>query len=508
MDKNENVIFNPNAQQPDPNTPPVEDIPTQPDSSGNGVGSGNSGVDGTPPPSDEPPADEEVYEEETPRSKIAALLANGLVKKILIGLGVLFILIIVILLITPKNQTVKDVTLQWWGLWEDKSTMQPLIDDFQKQNPNIKIEYTKQDPNNYRDTLLTRMNNNTGPDIFLYHNTWTPTLTNILAPLPSDVISVEEFDKIYYPVIQKDLIQNGAIYGIPIGVDSLAMFVNTDLLKAAGLSVPKDWNQFIETARKLTVKGKDTSRIQTSGAAIGTYGNIMHAPDIVSMMFLQQGVDQRKIDTATDNLKATLTFYTSFAKDNDAIWDNSLDNSQLAFARGELAIYFGYSWDIFAIEQLKANNKLNYEIHPVPSLAGGKSISVASYWVDGVSAKSPNQKEAMLFMKYLIQKSTLQKLYTESSKTRAFGEPYPRVDMADELKSNAMVYPFVAQLENAGSSFFVSNTLDGEAGINKRLNSYLENAINAITKDNSSPDSEVPKFQSGVTKVLLENGIQ
>ena len=475
----ENIIFDQNTQQTDANASPVEDLQSQPEPS---------------------------YE--TPPSLIAAILANGLLKKILIGLGILIVVIIIIFIIIPKKPSTKNVTLVWWGLWEDKATMQPLIDKFQRQNPNIKIEYTKQDPNNYRDTLLARTNNGTGPDIFRYHNTWAPSFTSILAPLPSDVISLTDFQKIYYPVIQRDLIQNGAIYGIPLGVDAVAMFVNTDLLKAAGLSVPEDWNQFIDAAKKLTVKDKDTSKIKTSGASLGTYGNITHAPDIVSVMFLQQGIDQRKIDAASDDLKAIMTFYTSFAKGNDATWDNSLDNSQLAFARGELAMYFGFSWDIFAIEQLKANNKINYEIHPVPSLAGGKSITVANYWVEGVSAKSPNQKEAMLFMKYLTQKETLQKLYTESSKTRSFGEIYPRVDMADELKSNAIVYPFVAQLKNAGSSFFASNTHDGDTGLNTRVNSYLENAINAIINDNSSPDSEVPKLQEGVKKVLLENGIQ
>ncbi len=494
----ENIIFDQNTQSTDPNALPVEDLQPQ-----------SGGQAGAPPPvSEDPPTDEGEYQESAPPSGIAAILANSLLKKILIGLGILIVIIIIISPIIPKKLSTKNVTLVWWGLWEDKATMQPLIDEFQKQNPNIKIEYTKQDPNNYRDTLLARINNGTGPDIFRYHNTWTPAFTSILAPLPNDVISLTDFQKIYYPAIQKDLIQNGAIYGIPLGADSLAMFVNTDLLKAAGLSVPEDWNQFIKVAKKLTVKDKDTSKIKTSGAALGTYGNITHAPDIVSIMFLQQGIDQRKIDTSPDDLKAALTFYTSFAKGNDATWDNSLDNSQLSFARGELAMYFGFSWDIFAIEQLKANNKLNYEIHPVPSLADGKSITVANYWVEGVSAKSPNQKEALVFMKYLTQKETLQRLYTESSKTRAFGELYPRHDMADELKNNPIVYPFVAQLENAGSSFFASNTHDGDTGLNNRANSYLENAINAIVNDNSSPDSEVPKLQEGVKKVLQENGIQ
>jgi multiple sugar transport system substrate-binding protein len=468
------------------------------------------GMENEPPPSTEPPVDETGSDtsDVPPPSGIAGLLANSLLKKILIGMGIFIVLIILIILIIPKNPKGKDVTLVWWGLWEDNATIQPVIDDFEKQNPHIKIQYIKQDPEKYRDTLLARIGNGSGPDIFRYHNTWVPMLSNVLAPLPQDVISADDFKKDYYPVIQKDLTQNGAIYGIPLGIDSLALFVNTDLLKAAGLTAPKDWNQFTEAAKKMTVKDKDTLKIQTAGAALGTYGNVLHAPDILSVMFLQQGIDLKKIIVATDDLAAAITFYTAFAKGNDGVWDSSLDNSQLAFAKGELAMYFGFSWDIFTIEQLKKNNNFKYEIHPVPSLVGGASITVASYWAEGVSARGKNQKEAMQFMHYLTQKETLQKLYTESSKTRSFGEPYPRVDMAEELKDNSLIYPFISQLDNAGSSYFASNTQDGDTGLNKQANSYLENAINAIINNNSSVDSEVAKLQLGVGQVLQTYGIE
>ena len=46
--------------------------------------------------------------------------------------------------------------------------------------------------------------------------------------------------KNYYPVANTDLIKNGAIYGIPLEVDTLELYVNTDLFKSAGLTVPAD----------------------------------------------------------------------------------------------------------------------------------------------------------------------------------------------------------------------------------------------------------------------------
>lgn len=486
----ENVIFE---------GQPSQEIPPQ-------YGSG----EGEPPAGGAPPVDDsesEAEAEDTPKG-IRGILKNSFIRKILIGLGIIIVLFFIIILILPKQTGGKNMTLVWWGLWEDAATMQPVIDDFEKQNPNIKIKYVKQDPEKYRETLLTRINNGAGPDIFRYHNTWVPMLSSVLAPLPQDVIKNEDFKKEYYPVIQKDLTQNGAIYGIPLGIDSLALFVNPDLLKAEDISVPKDWNQFTDAVKKITIKDKDTQKIQTAGTALGTYGNITHAPDIVSMMFLQQGTDLKKISLEKDNLSAALAFYTAFAKGGDNVWDNSLDNSQISFARGQVAMYFGFSWDIFALEQLKTNNNFKYEIYPVPSLVGGKSITVASYWAEGVSSRSKNQKEAIKFMHYLTQKNTLQKLYTEASKTRLFGQPYPRVDMADELKDNALVYPFISQLNTAGSSYFASDTRDGDTGLNKRANAYLENAINGIVKNDSSVDSEVSTLQGGVAVILKENGIQ
>jgi len=80
---------------------------------------------------------------------------------------------------------------------------------------------------------------------------------------------------------------------------------------------------------------------------------------------------------------------------------------------------------------------------------------MASYWAEGVSVKSPHQKEALLFMKFLAQKETETRLYSDATKERAFGEPYARVDLASTLRDNKNIYPFVYQAQNASSSLFV-----------------------------------------------------
>jgi multiple sugar transport system substrate-binding protein len=428
-----------------------------------------------------------------------------LVKKIVkAGIGLVVVILVLTLLfavIIPKlfgNSNTK-VTLTYWGLWEDSKTMQSLINGFERQNPDITINYSQQDIKQYRERLLTRIADGNGPDIFRFHNSWYPMYAGILLPLPSDTITPADFKKTFYPVASNDLIQNGGIYGIPLEIDTLVLYTNSQLFQAAGLQPPTNWNDFISDARAITVKDTD-GKIKTAGAAMGTSDNITHAPDILSLLFLQNGVNLLKTQDASDRAVNALTFYTAFATDNNNVWDNTLDPSILAFSKGNLAMYFGYSWDYFTIKQ--NNPGLNFQIVPVPQLPN-QNVNFASYWAEGVSVKTKHQKEALLFMKYLAQKSTEEGLYAEQAKTRAFGEPYARIDLGSTLKTNPILSSVVSEAPTAFSSPFVDGTFDN--GLNQQLNTYLGNAVNGVINGDSA-QTTLETFANGVSQVLQKYG--
>lgn len=419
-----------------------------------------------------------------------------LIKAAIFGL-ILLIILFLALRFVPSflTKTQEKVTLAYWGLWEDNRTIQSVINEFQKENPNIEIAYTKFEIKQYRERLLARSESGKGPDVFRFHNTWLPQLSSLLLPLPTDTISKVAFQNDYYPVVQQDLVKNGAIYGIPLEIDTLALFANTDLFRAFGANIPTTWNDFDAVARSLTVKDGD-GNIKTSGAAMGTFDNVTHAPDIISMLFAQNGADMRYLTNTMQSASDTLDFYTSFGKGEGKVWDETLDPSVVAFAKGNVAMYFGYSWDIFTIKAL--NPKLSFTVSPVPYLPQSNK-TIASYWVEGVSTASKHQKEALQFLKFLAKKETAQKLFTEQSKTREFGEPYARVDLADTLKDNQLLYPFVAQGESAVSTFFAGDTYDN--GLNSQMNGYLGNAVRSVL-GNTSSTTAVEVLSQGVDQVL------
>lgn len=440
---------------------------------------------------------------------------SGNKKMLIAGAIVLFIILLIFIGIISRIRGGKNgggtgnATLTYWGLWEENNTMETIIKDFEKKNPGIKIIYEKQDPEKYKERLVTRIENNTqAPDIFTFHNTWVSTLTNsadnVLLPLSKDVVNTDDFQKNYYVVVQKDLSKKGAVYGMPQGIDTLSLFINKEIFDAAGVRPPATWEEFNSLAKSLTVRTGE-GRIETAGAALGTYDNITHAPDIISLLFFTNGIDLSNIDNQKDLLKQAIKYYTEFSTSSEAVWNSTLSSSRDMFAAGKLAMYFGYSWDIF---QINAKNKdLKFETYPVPYLpsegSGQNRVTVASYWANGVSVKSKHQKESMLFLKYLSQKDTMQKIYSEASKSRSFGMPYPRKDIAKSLSTNPLVYPFVNQAEYAVSSYFASDTHDSL--YNGPLNEYLGNAIRQIISSGGSVDSATDTFLKGVKQVRSQS---
>lgn len=394
-------------------------------------------------------------------------------------------------------QVKKQITLTYWGLWEESSIMTEVIKDYQTENSHVSINYVYQSPKDYRERLQSAFARGEEPDIFRFHNTWRPMLKKELAPVPSTVFSQEEFKNTFYPVAFEDLSSQGEIYGIPLMFDSLALFYNPALLEAAGKTVPETWDELRTTAKEITVYD-DENKIQTSGVALGTGENVEHFSDILGLMILQNGADPAY---PTNQLtQDALTFYTLF-RTRDHVWDQTLPNSIYAFAIEKVAMIFAPSWQVFTIKDINPN--LNFKTAKVPQLPDNQ-VSWATYWAEGVSSQSENQEEAFAFLKYLSTPTVMRKFYNQAAKTRLFGELYSRVDQAYELEDDAISGAFIQQAPKAKSWYLASRTYDN--GLNDRLIKYYQDAINSLVQGESSTQV-FETLESGTSQVLSQYGL-
>lgn len=469
-----------------------------------------SNISLNPPQSYSPSAGEVPPMDSTPTNVPPPPFEEGNKSKILLlGGGILFALIIIFFLfkfLTRAPGTPKSATLTYWGLWEDSTIMQPLIDEFQKSHPNIKISYTKQSPKQYRERLQAALGRGEGPDIFRFHNTWTDMMLNNLSPMPSTLYSPSDFDKTFYPVAKSDLNRGTGYFGIPLEIDGLVVLYNDDMVKAGGITIPTSWEDFRNTALKLTVK--DTGgNIQTAGVALGSADNIEHFSDILALMMLQNGTNLKDVlgpcaDASTSTCAVdSLIFYRKFADLPNNTWDDTLDNSISAFAGGKVAMIFAPTWEIFTVKQINPN--LNFKIAQIPQLPG-LTINWATYWVEGVSRSSKNQAAAWEFLKFLSSKESLTKLYTEEAKTRLFGEPYSRVDLAPALSSDPYLGPLLSEAPTMKSFPLASDTQDN--GIDDQMIKYLLDAVNSL-KQGGNPQSALETASQGFKQVLTKYGI-
>jgi len=395
-------------------------------------------------------------------------------------------------------------TITWWGLWEDASIVTPIIDEYEKANPTMKIDYVRQSSKDYRERLENSLSKGEGPDIFFFHNTWTPMFSDKLDKVPASVMSAGDYSETFYPVIASDATSGTGLVGIPLGYDALTLYINQDIFDAAGKTPPETWDELRETASTLTVKDKD-GVITQSGVALGLTENVDHWQEILGLMMIQNGVDLSK-PTGVSAEKA-LDFYTLFFK-KDKVWNETMPPSTVAFAAGKVAMIFGPSWRAFEIKE--QNPKLRFKAVAPPHLPkenpNEPDVSYATYWLQGVWNKNPQKDAVWSFLKFMSQKDTLEKLFNNASRIRLFGEPYPRVDMAEKVNTHPMIGSIITQAPYAQSWYLAARTFDGPTGINSQINKYFEDAVNAVNSGTTSKKALEIAAQ-GVSQVLAQFGV-
>lgn len=434
---------------------------------------------------------------------------NFPVKLVLIVLAILIVLVAIFIGVRTlfKTSTADTSTneLIWWGLWEDDVNIKSIISDYESKNPKVKIKYVKQSKEDYRERLTNSLAKGTGPDIFRFHNSWVPMYKNELDKVPSNIYSITDFANLFYPVVSSDMNLGSNLYGVPLEYDALTLYINEDIFEKAGKNVPNTWNELRQTARELTIKDENET-ITQAGVALGRTENVDHWPEILGLMMLQNGVDL--LHPTGKLAEDALDFYTIFSSE-DKVWDATLPSSTVAFAGGKLAMYIAPSWRAFEIRQ--QNPSLRFKTVPMPQLpkteANEPDVNYSSYWSEGVWSKSKKKSDAWNFIKYLSSKDVLEKMYNQQSKTRMFGEPYSRQDMASLLTSHPIIGSIISGAKNAQSWYLQSKTWDGPTGINSQINKYFEDAVNLVNTGKESKIALEP-VASGVIQVLSQYGIK
>lgn len=380
---------------------------------------------------------------------------------------------------TTEKASLQPISLEYWTVYDDVDTIRGLIASYKILHPQIYVNVRQLRVEEFYQRLVEALAEDKGPDIISINNRSLRTYLSKISPMPASVsdttaylqksqlgdktvvttasiplVTTLQLEKEYVPAVKQDVNIGGSIYGLPISLDTMAIYYNKDLLDRAGVpEPPTTWDEFQSAVKKITKYNKTTDSIVQSGAALGTGNNIPGVDDILMMLFRQSNVQftskttgRASFNSAPQTIKDSTTamnvmdFYTDFANpDRDTYtWSNKSPNALDAFVNGSVAFFFGYSYHLPVIKSRAP--QLNYGVLPMLQLNPDKPINVASYWVQSVTSKSKHQNEAWGLINYLTH-SKATKTYLDRT-----GRPTALRTYITAQQGQLELQPFVAQL--------------------------------------------------------------
>ncbi|MBF6333840.1 extracellular solute-binding protein [Nocardia transvalensis] len=140
-----------------------------------------------------------------------------------------------------------------------KAEWDKIIADFQKQNPDIKVNLQMEAWTSINDVVRTKLQNaSTTPDILNIDAYSTFANDNQLYPA-KDVVEPSVADDIQ-PGFAENASMGGTQWALPLFASTRTLFYNTDLFARAGIGAPpKTWAELTDAARKIQALGGGVS---------------------------------------------------------------------------------------------------------------------------------------------------------------------------------------------------------------------------------------------------------
>lgn len=317
-------------------------------------------------------------------------------------------------------------------------------------------------------------NSSKGPDIV--YGTPNDTMAtfvsaSLVQEVPQNTITESEYAK---AAVQACKV-NGKTYGVPIAVETTALFYNTDKIK----TIPQTWDELIETAKTSGGIMFDLTQIYYDLGFLRAEGGYIFKNN-------SDVYDTKDIGLGNDGAIKAYTFLNSLVNQYKFISsDITQDIARSNFQNGKTAFYIGGPWDISGLKT--AGTK--FAVAPMPKFDGQNFVTPVGTQVAFVSKKSQKQDTAWDFIKYMLDKSAL-KLYDVGARIPAKLEYQQNATVSGDPNTKA----FVEQIS-------VGEPMPTTAELGQVWTPYQNNLKLLLTKnitEKQAASNIVTQIQSGI----------
>jgi raffinose/stachyose/melibiose transport system substrate-binding protein len=310
-----------------------------------------------------------------------------------------------------QQASAQDTTLRVWDQFTgpESEAIEQIYAAFMEQNPGVTIEREVITDQQMRQTANVALGSGTGPDVVYYAP--GPAYAGVLAEagliLPLDDMAAEfGWDERVATAALDQARIDGVLYGLPLEIDLIGMYVNRTLMDQEGWETPEtiaDLITFCETASEAGyVPMAFSNNPGWSAFHQFTYvSNNMIGPEAMeALLFDHEGSwDTPGQVQAIDDFFVKLRDAGCFVDDVNAL---GYDDGNSLFYSGQSLLHSTGSWLLSDIEENMPDYVVEYV--PFPAVEGGQgrywNSGLGSNWV--ISSKTEHQDMAGKFLDFMI----------------------------------------------------------------------------------------------------------
>ncbi len=311
------------------------------------------------------------------------------------------ILICLILISTGCRQKQDDnLVFATWGSKTEVQILKELLSDFEKENPDIKVEFLHI-PQNYFQKLHLMFASNLAPDVIFINNLNIPVYEKYLLDL-NDIVKNKED---YYPQVLDTMTYEDRLLAIPRDVSTLVVFYNKDLFDKNNLSYPNEnWNmtEFLYTAKKLTNNGIYGISFEENSLFylpyMRAFGGGILSPTGEQIM-------------NSENSQKGIQYYSDLRNKYNIApkkYQSASETMAQMFINGRLAMHLSGRW---LVPKYREDIKFDWDIVNFPNINEKSSVTLDSSGY-AITKSSKHKEDAVKLVEFLSSDKAIQKFTT------------------------------------------------------------------------------------------------
>lgn len=370
-------------------------------------------------------------------------------------------------------------TITVWDYYGSSTPIKPVVGEFERTHPGIKVDYQAYDYETMRQKYATAVSSGTAPDVATLDMTWIPAYAakKTLAELPD-----KPLDKLYGKGALEAMRFDGHFVTALYDFDAYALYYRKDLIK----DPPKTWNDLISTA---------------SGLRKGRFQVLPDTFHFAQFLFQAGGdlVQNGKAVFQSPQGVRALTQLRELLKRGGVYWgDDQGDSSGIAGVKdGRIAMFLNGPYMMGVLKDGAPDQKGKWAIAPAPidvqpgSYLGGTGLSIP--------VTSEHRDAAWQFIQFLLQPQQQVKVFTQAGAAPATEAALkdPALTRPDPYFGGQQTFPVFQQaLDTARHYPYVKQWTD--------IDRAVQDAVTAALLDKKSPQQALSDAAKEVDDLLVD----